>query len=147
MECYICMDVGEGLLVDLCACRNLYVHSACLKRWILDTHNTHCSICREPFRGVVQRMRPVEWRRKRKHIFMTTASFLCMVIVTVHIAIDVVSHASGTAGIMASISFVTFLGLLEVWWVVHALSVGLMSHAQHQRVIDVSHLDDFALRA
>lgn len=52
MECYICLEGGDDLLKDICAC-NTCVHTKCLFRWINQSKNHKCSICKTEFKGVV----------------------------------------------------------------------------------------------
>lgn len=146
MECYICLESGDNLnlLTNICACKNTYVHTACLTRWIDETKSTDCSICKDPFKGVqvVYKPEPGALRRKRTFIGLAIASFTGVVLSTVQLAMGIFARSRG----MADILFVAFLGVMEVWWFLNILSRAAEPHTHHHRVIEVSSLDDYALR-
>ena len=49
LECYICMEDNEQLLIKLpCACKNLPIHPMCLKEWLKVSYDIlTCGVCKK----------------------------------------------------------------------------------------------------
>lgn len=143
MECYICLESEGDVMTDICACKSACVHRECLKRWVLESNNIHCSICKDPFKGVriVHRVEPFALARKRAYIYLAMTSFAGVLITTIQISFGILSHSNG----ISDISFVVMMAVLEAWWFGSLVST-ILKPTQRRRILEFTRLDDNALR-
>ena len=51
-HCYVCFEVGPGLVQSPCRCIDQYIHVECLLKCVAATGKIHCTICAAEYPGV-----------------------------------------------------------------------------------------------
>ena len=51
-HCYVCFEIGSGLVQSPCHCIDQYIHVECLLKCVAATGKIHCTICTAEYPGV-----------------------------------------------------------------------------------------------
>lgn len=124
-HCFICFDddFEENLLSSVCKCRRTHVHSSCLEKWVRQSGNLSCNVCKHQYDNLTVICR----RTLDRGAFSIFFFCLCELVVC-----GVTSfYISRCAHVVCLISLFLFffLGFLSLGMLVFIVFNGITTHA------------------